>query len=232
MSPPCVDVTGWSPQQWQILAPRVRKIHRLRSAMPLYDRRPTPRELLFNDRCSWNAWASLARSAALVHKPTKPIPRINTASKLESLPTELIASILENSSLERSDIIALGLASETLWLHVLRHVEKDYWLAAAPMAGVEIACTGTYLNDLPESFAKDDLAKRSIEIREVSVMCEARKINWAAIGAYDAVDEDAAEPWLAALKAQDTLTAGIPTSQARKMVVELSSSKKKAEVKS
>jgi hypothetical protein len=144
-------------------------------------------------------------------------------SGLESLPAELIALILGYPSLSRSDVIALGLASKTLWLHVLEHVQKDCWLVAAPLAGVEIACTGTYLNDLPESFAKDDLAKLSVRLQRYYNLNEARQINRAAMRTYGTVEIDAEKMWQDALEAHDIFASGIPEVITRNMALELSS---------
>src|SRR5690242_16006111 len=136
-----------NPQEWYILAPRIRKICKM-SAEHNFGR-----DIPFsNNNKPWDAWSMLAKPAAFSHTlSTEVITResvANILSRLESLPAELIAMILVDSSLERRDVISLGLASKTLWLHVLQHVEKDCWLTAAPMAGVEIACTGSYLDDL------------------------------------------------------------------------------------
>lgn len=50
---------------------------------------------------------------------------------------------------------------------------------------MELAYTGTNLIDLPASFTRDDLAKSSVPLESTSGMCEARKINWAAISFYE-----------------------------------------------
>src|SRR5947207_15156695 len=152
-------------QDWHILAPRVRKICKVPA------KRKSDRHILFsNDNKSCDAWSMLAKPAAFSHTlASEVVVRAGVAnilSRLESLPAELIAIILADPSLQTKDVISLGLASKTLWLHVLQHVERDCWLTAAPMAGVEIACTGSYLHDLPESFEKDDLATSSVTLME------------------------------------------------------------------
>jgi hypothetical protein len=129
--------------------------------------------------------------------------------------------IIEDPTLIRSDIIAHGLTCETLWTHVLRYVEKDCSLTEAPMAGLEIACTGSYLTNLPESFVKDELAKSSVEISEWGYMCEARKINWAAIISYDSVDVTPKEKWWTAWQLQHGRLARFSGRAHRRMGVEL-----------
>jgi hypothetical protein len=225
MCPLDVDQTERGPQRWNILAPRRRKIHRLIKDGTTYGTLD-PHEVLFNDKTSWNAWSKLAvqttppQRAAAPRSLSRSQRRTSPLSKLESLPSELLASIIEDPTLAKSDIIALGLASETLWAHVLQHVEKECACAQAPMAGVEIACTGTYLRDLPVSFAQNELAKSTVEIWPGGYMCEARKINWAAAGSYDAVDETPEEVWRAAWKAYEGVSAIGPVRLARRMNVE------------
>jgi hypothetical protein len=225
MCPPGVDQTERGPQKWNILAPRLRKIQKL-----VTDGRGTygtcrPTEFLFNDKNSWNAWSKLAVPGTLPHRPSprslsrSSKKRACALSNLESLPSELLASIIDDSVLEKRDLIALALASETLWAHVLSHVEKECSLTRPSMAGVELACTGSYLTDLPESFAKGDLAKSSVELWLGGYMCEARKINWAALRAYDAVKETPEEAWQFAWKAHAELE-NFPARLARKLGVE------------
>jgi hypothetical protein len=186
-----------------------------------------PRDILFRKNKPWDAWSKLAKPAALLPvKPTESIVRAKRASMpsaLESLPAELIAMILVEPSLKKRDIIALGLASTSLWLHVLQHVERHCWLTAAPLAGVEIACTGTYLRDLPESLATGNLVKSSVRIGEDGSTCTEGKINWASLSTYDFVCENSKKTWSAAFKAHNSRTASIPATLARKMAVELSS---------
>jgi hypothetical protein len=234
MCPSGVDQTERGPQQWHILAPRRRKIQKLAPDHSGYST-SNPLECLFNDKRSWNAWSKLAVHANPPQTRTAPlqterravrrssrnnIQRTSRLSKLESLPAELLASIIEEPTLGKSDIIALGFASETLWTHVLEAVEKDCLLTQPSMAGIEIACTGTYLTDLPESFANDGLAKSSVKIWQWGSRCEARRINWAASRSYDVVDETPEEGWHAAWKAHKGLMASFPARQARKMSAE------------
>jgi hypothetical protein len=208
MPPPHGDYTERIPQRWHILAPRLRKIRRLiRDDSITYDI-SSPTEFLFNDKNSWDAWSKLAVPGALARRAaprslSRKTRRTSQLSSLESLPPELLASIMEDSMLEKRDLIALALASSTLWAHVLSHVEKECSLAKPSLAGVELACIGTYLTDLPELFAQNDLAKSSVPAWYVEYMCEARRINWAAVSVYGAIEETAEtaeERWKAAWK--------------------------------
>lgn len=89
------------------------------------------------------------------------------------------------------------------------------------MAGVEIACTGSYLTDLPESFTRDDLARSSVQIQAGGLMCEARKINWAASRSYDAVAETPEESWWTAWQLEHGRFARYQERLHRSMSVEL-----------
>jgi hypothetical protein len=223
MCPPGVDQTERGPQRWNILAPRLRKIHRLVTNGHRTYRIRNPTEFLFNDQNSWNSWSKLAHLGTPHNAASRPLSRRarrpSPLSKLESLPSELLASIIDDAVLEKRDLMALALASETLWEHVLSHVEKECSLAKPSMAGVELACTGTYLIDLPESFAQGELARSSVEIWRGGYMCEARKVNWAAVEGYDAVEETPEEAWRFAWKAHAEL-ASFPARLARKLGVE------------
>ena len=142
----------------------------------------TPTDLLFDEDKAWDVWSLLARPmlnpisdasfAPLVTRRTKP-------SQLELLPAELLAMILSSSALKEKDIIAFGESSRTLWLHMLQHVHTASRKAAAPWAGVEMACVGNYLTELPEPFAKEGLVESSVKISEWGYMCKARKLNYA-----------------------------------------------------
>jgi hypothetical protein len=102
-------------------------------------------------------------------------------------------------------------------MHVLSHVEKECNLAKPSLAGVELACTGTYLTDLPQPFAQNDLAKSSVQIWPGGNMCEARKINWAAVSVYEVIPETAEEVWRATWKAHPELFKGFSAKLARRL---------------
>ena len=205
--------------EWYILAPRVRKVHRLSTRSRYFG--VDLQKVLFNDENPWGAWSKLAKPAALLRKPVSPIMgggRGNALSRLELLPTELISLILADPALERSDVIALGLTSKMLWLHVLQHIEKDCWLAMAPLSGVELATAWRYLSDLPESFKNVGSAESSGQI------WGAGQVNYHVISSYAAVNVDSEEAWRAAFKLHNARATGIPATLRAKMVVEMLSS--------
>jgi hypothetical protein len=220
------DPTEYGTQYWQILAPRVRKLCKIDLLSNTLHTR-TLQEYLFSEDKPWGAWSKLARPATLArtHDTSRFIGHernLRSLSGIELLPTELIALILQDPALERSDIIALGLASQTLWLHVLRHVEKECLLVKPPLAGTEITCTGSYLTDLPESFAKNDMILSTLQPWPHRYMCSARVINRSASRNYEVLDqEDSEDMWIAAMNVHDTVAAGIPNVTVEKMAAEL-----------
>jgi hypothetical protein len=148
-------------------------------------------------------------------------------SRLELIPSELIFLILDHLSLDRKDVVALGMTSQTLWSHVLEHVAREGIRVGSSrggsLTGVEIACTGTYLIRLPATFLRGDLAKSSVEIYPGGRTCETRKINWAAFCQYDAVLDDPEETWITAWTSNNPQEAGIRSKFAKRMATELSS---------
>ena len=157
--------------------------------------------LLYNECAAWDAWSKLARPAARTNQTFSrgKHPSRGPESRLESLPAELLAMILSCPELSKDDIICLGMASETLWSHTIQHIDKDYRRSPSigPWAGTEIACTRSYLTELPSSFNKDNLALNSVSITNRDRMNTARKINWAAMRCYTSGKDDDGE-WRAA----------------------------------
>ena len=220
MCPPGVDQTTRVTQQWQILAPRLQQIHQLKSS-GTPSRVSFPIHFLLSEDSSWGAWSKLARPVPAANRQ---ITRRHIAtrriapSQLESMPAEILAMILSCPELLKDDIISLGLASETLWLHAFQHIEAEcHRFTVAPWAGTEVACIGTYLTDLPESFDKDDLAKDSVTVYKFGQMCMARKINWAAKRAYQDPGEAAEVTWQRAFQAQAQDVTSIPDSRLSQM---------------
>ena len=126
--------------------------------------------MLFRGDNFLNAWNNLARP---IYPSTKEPHRIvccprhpKPQSRLESLLTELLDKIYDKAQLRRKDALALGLASETLRLHLLRHIEKEVSTTKAQMAGVEIACTGSWIHDLPGPLEDHDWAIPSENVRK------------------------------------------------------------------
>ena len=219
-------------QSWQILAPRIRKMGRLfgKSGWPLPEH--SPQSIIYHPNrkyefLSCNTWFTLARPAKFLPKSrAQLVPRKSDPlhlSRLESLPAELLATILQQSSLEKNDILAVGLTSRWLWLHVLHHVGNVCRRMMAPLAGVEIACIGGLVEDFPKSFAEDDLFKLSIRPDAGIYRCEPRKITATAFRRYEEIDKPPEEEWYTTFEALNPSAAGIPVSVAKSMAVELTS---------
>ncbi|KAL3428476.1 hypothetical protein PVAG01_01985 [Phlyctema vagabunda] len=221
MCPPGVDQTTRTSQRWQILAPRIKQIRKISKEQsyrsPTFD---APEYLVFNeDNRVLNFWRYLARAAAIPCVETRYAANGSRMSRLESLPSEVLALILEDVVLEKKDVIALGFASPGLWPHVVNHIAKNCWLAQAPLAGVEMACTGTYLTDLPATFAKHDLAARSTKWRAGGRMCMARQINWAAVSEYEEVQDAVADWQTAADACRDQLAESVYASVSEELLL-------------
>lgn len=108
--------------------------------------------------------------------------------------------IFDDATLEKQDVVALGLCSHILWQHMVERVERAYQMAAAPWASAEIACTGTYLKDLPEPFEKDNLAMNSVLARVERIqMPAARRFNWSAWAEFAEPEENPRDAWRSAL---------------------------------
>ena len=209
-----------SPEQWQLLAPRLEEICLLASPEGashdpnltrlecLRNRHISPSQYLFSGK-SWDSWSRLARPIVPRHALSSretPLPwsRLMTNRKtelapLERMPAELLSLIVGSDALEKEDIISLGLSSSTLWQHAVRHVQHACYNAAASWANTPIACTGTYLTDLPPEFAKDypEPPKPNLSTTGrygyLDRMCWARKFNWAARSGYRQVHSPGSE---------------------------------------
>ena len=108
-------------------------------------------------------------------------------SVFERVPGEVLDMVL--GYLGKRDMVAVGLCSGFLCRHVLQYIETDLRKADAPLAGTEIACTGTYLKDLPEPFERDELALGALNRDELygGNMCLARQINWTAVSTFEEI---------------------------------------------
>lgn len=170
-------------EYWSILVPRKRQRYPPLVLILQHTQSLRHHELVAqNDvRQILNIWPYFAK----IMPPTKQwIPsakcdsrwKLQNLSALERLPAELIATILEDASLGPKDIIALGFSSSSLWRHVLRHIGASYRAAAAPWAGMEMACINHRLRNMPDAFLKDDLPFTSVEtLGGTSAMSDARK---------------------------------------------------------
>ena len=220
MCPPGVDQTTRSPQRWQIIVPRLKQKHRLSLSSPLRATR-----FSFDESGAWDAWSKLARPAACTHQTFSKGKHTSRGpvSRLECIPAELLAMILSCPELSTHDIIALGMASETLWSHTIHYIDRDYRHSPSvgPWAGSEIACTGTYLTKLPPSFDKDDLARNSVSITDGGHMCTARKINWAAFRQFISPGKDDEQGWRAAFNITATNQTSIPKTRLAQMSEDL-----------
>ena len=220
MCPPGTDQTMRMPQRWQTVAPRLKQNHVLVVCTPFCD------TSLFYDECvAWDAWSKLARPAAGTNQTIlrRKRPSRGPVSRLESLPAELLAMILSCPELSKDDIISLGMASEVWWSHTIQHIGKDYRRSPSvgPWAGTEIACTGSYLTELPPSFNHDNLALNSVSITNRGQMCTARKINWAALQCFTSPGKDDEQEWRAAFNVHAANQTNIPKPRLAQMSEEL-----------
>lgn len=210
MCPPGVDQTQRSPQCWTILVPRLQQQCSFSSrGIPPF-KSQSPRGTLFQAGGRgkvWDAWSKLARPprAAQHDSPqryTAPHSRARF-SAIESIPAEILSLVLNAPSLSKSDIVAFGLASPTLWPHALRQIAHDCRDSAASWAGAEIANIGTYLTKLPPQFEKDSLLASSVgPVGTFGNMCTARRLNYAALSKFKIVGESPQPQWRRAFYSQ------------------------------
>jgi hypothetical protein len=232
MCPPGVDQTRRSQQRWQILAPRLRQGQKLAAKNEYFTSNPV--NFLFNQGQSWDAWSKLAKpvdfdlsrqTVSFTNRGYGAKTSASSLSSLECMPSELLKMVFDDDILEKQDITALGLCSQTLWQHMLERVESEYRKNAAPWADFEIACTGTYLEDLPESFDKDNMALDSVTRRYgLAGTTMARRFNWTAWSEYKRPKESQQDEWHSALRAHH-ITAAIPGSYWVKLEEDVSCSK-------
>jgi hypothetical protein len=232
MCPPGVDQTRRSQQRWQILVPRLRQGQRLAPKGEYFT--SNPEDFLFDQDQSWDAWWKLAKpvdfnllrkTASFTNRGYGAKTSTSSLSSLECIPAELLKMIFDDEVLEKRDITALGLCSQTLWQHMLERVESAYRNNAAPWADCEIACTGTYLVDLPESFDKDNMALDSVTSRNGQAdVPMARQFNWAAWVEYKRPKDNQQDEWRLALRAR-RIAAAIPESCWAKLEEDVSCSK-------
>ena len=227
------------PDEWALISPRLRtfaQVTRLPARSPpnamftmgvsSYSRGPI--EFLFQNNSSCNAWANLARPA--VSKESR-YPRLLPAnynrlipfSKLEELPTELLDMVFESLANEKIDVIALGLSSETLWSHALRHIERDSSRSMAPFAGTEIVVLGSNHHDLPDSFNDKNLA-----ISSVSPKVKKTMVGWfpepfydSATSQYEKIDGGTQSIWMNAWNNQTWSRLFIPLHKGKILETEL-----------
>ena len=155
----------------------------------------------------WDAWSKLARPPRAAHDDSlqcymTPHSRARF-STIESIPAEMLSLVLNAPSLSRTDIVAFGLASPTLWPHALRLIAHDCRDSAASWAGAEIANIGTYLTELPPQFEKDSLLATSVgPVDTFGDMYTARRLNYAALSDFKIVGESPQTQWRRAFYSQ------------------------------
>jgi hypothetical protein len=235
MCRPGSDQTERSLQRWQVVAPRLRKRLRFEhGTAPVISMRPPDSKIeghLFSAGHSWGAWTKLAKatfptidasgsahanaielSLAVLYEPR---------TTIEVLPVELLALVLEDNVLTREDVLSLGLAFRNLWPHVLHHIATDCRKHGAPLAGVEIAVTGTYLTDLPPSFDNPDFAVpiKPSRIRKYGInrMKPARLFNWTVWSEWEGFDKEVGAAWMYAWEGPSS--AKVKKSQAEKRLM-------------
>jgi hypothetical protein len=200
------------------MVPRLRQIQ----SLPSKDggtSTSNPADILFREEMNWNAWYKLARpilpALTSSERPSQSAIRLPSGrSYVETMPAELLAMVLNDGALDKSDIICFGMASEPLWQHTLQHIRKERRpVPAAPWAGVELACTSTYLIDLPGPFTDNDLARSSVQSHHCPPMVLARQINWAAMRDYDVPSEDPEIAWNLAFEAHRGVAGHISEAQ-------------------
>jgi hypothetical protein len=135
----------------------------------------------------WNAPSYLTKPQNISqHIRCASIRNGKPLSILERLPSELLAQIVADDSLGATDVIALGLTCDILWVHVLRHVSVLTRTQSGLLCGEKIALLGTHLTNLPPPLEQDKFMKSTIEYPKnpFGNMCEARRVNWVAKSQY------------------------------------------------
>jgi hypothetical protein len=143
-------------------------------------------------------WISSGKLLSFTNRGCGAKTSTSSLSSLECMPAELLKMVFDDETLEKQDITALGLCSQTLWQHMRECVESAYRKNAAPWADSEIACVKTYLWDPPESFYKGSMG---------TIM--SRWFNRAFWGGYKQPKDNQQSEWRSTLHAH-RITAAIP----------------------
>jgi hypothetical protein len=221
MCPPGTDQTERVRQEWHLIAPRLRK--RICFGGPYFTHTAAKIEtFLFDPMSSWGAWGKLAKPSAghisafrsPVRMPVSQEPR----TIIESLPAEVLAMILDNESLSKEDVLCFGLAYQNLWPHVLYHIIHDCRKHRGSLTGIEIALTGTWLTDLPESFLEPEL---TIPDSTWRYPYPARGFNWTAWRSWEGFDKEVEAQWISAWNVGGPRKAKISQVQEHQMLTEL-----------
>ena len=168
-----------------------------------------------------------ARPSAQAHKPRTTATRGEVQlSRLEYLPAELLALVLVDHSLEKADVLAVGLCSQSLWSSVLQHIENECQTRkAAPWADMEIAfgpCTGILFSP---SFYRNGQAHNSVNAARVALGPGAytdvpQEIDEAALSNFHE-PEDPEIAWRKGFKALTTSTRHASKDYLAQMIQEL-----------
>jgi hypothetical protein len=212
MCPPA-DQTERSGQQWSLMIPGLKMQLPMASIMSeaakyrtapqfmrsLYDGYPRQ---YFKEQLGWSASTFLARPENISTQIRCSRTRNGQSlSRIERLPSELLTQIVADDTLEATDVIALGLTCDILWVHVLRHVSCLTRKQAGLLSGEKMALLGTHLRDLPLPFEQGKFMKSTVVYprNPFGNMCEARRVNWWAWRHYEKIScKSPQQEWMAA----------------------------------
>ena len=214
MCPPGVDQTCRSQQRWQLLAPKLQEQLDLSADFQHPKRYGTsPQHFMLGD-FTWDAFERLVTKSVRHHDSHTLLTKVLSASRvhgqsvLENLPPELLTMIIESPHLDKKDVLALALCSQTLWSIVVDYIKhreaQELW------AGTPLILTGTYLTDFAPAIHNifPDLRVQEAEWLKRSRgrgsygggMCPARRWNWGAVSEYEDVTSPK-QDWLDSLDA-------------------------------
>lgn len=231
MCPPNADQTTRTTCRWHFIVPRLCERQIIAMETELIPPRIwslQPLNVLFR-AYHWNAWAKLAKPGP--RGPTLAIDnrqrKVQQDSPLISLPLELLDQICNFlvADNDMASLISLALSCSHVFGWVQPHIEASQRVVCAPWAGMELACLGTYLTSLPGPFERDNLLFDSVPYKGgPTMMCMARRMNWAAWSQYKTVENQRlvnldVEEALSSLSAANT---GIPPSTLNDLKTRLS----------
>ncbi|KAH9823737.1 hypothetical protein Tdes44962_MAKER04481 [Teratosphaeria destructans] len=209
MCPPGVDQTTRTPQRWYVVSPANQQSHALFDGSRYIE---DVKEFLQGGE-SWDAFRKLAKPSTIARNtvPLEAImPQTTQLSPIEGMPAEIMSMILEDPALTREDRIAFGISSKTLWTHLLSHAQQDARRSLALWADTPLICTGTWLEDLPETIytaypnvraREQEYLKKSRRSRAWYGPCPSRGWNYRHIRGGDDTRPSCQETWLAAYEA-------------------------------
>ncbi|KAK4504031.1 hypothetical protein PRZ48_004946 [Zasmidium cellare] len=224
MCPPGTDQTTRGPQRWHLLAPKLEQIFQPFQHQGWGERKFSDISLSDLENTTF-AFSKLARlNVTSSGVGDGPIHSGRTLAPIEDLPAELLGLI--NKELCKTDILALGSCSQTLWTHALHHIAADNRKFTAPWAGTPVIFTGSYLTSLPTAVCElfPGLKQEESEYDKrnrfpgmgrgcpANGMAPARRWNWNAVGSYETTDEKTCyDTWrnsLSTVPGLDTKTMG------------------------